>query len=107
MNKTDFINEDTFFERILELVKNEKSFKFYVKDKSKNEPKFFKSSYKHECGHIFLFVEFGENWSQMMLWKDSFGNPITWDDIRDHLLSFISDHTLQGRTYSLDESSIK
>lgn len=42
MDETYFVDEDTFFERIFELVKNEKDFKFYVKDKSKNEPKFFK-----------------------------------------------------------------
>lgn len=107
MNKTYFIDEDTFFERILELVKNEKSFKFYVKDKSKNEPKFFKSSYKHECEHTFLFTEFGENWSQTMLWEDKYGNPITLDVVRKYLLSFISDHTLHDRVYYLDESSIK
>lgn len=107
MNENNFVDENTFFERIFEFVKNEKEFKFYVNDKTKDEPKFFESSYKHECGHTFIFIEFDENWVQIMLGEDEYGNPITWDNIRKYLLSFISDHTLHDRTYYLNESSIK
>jgi len=105
MNEAYLVDEDTFFERIFEFVKNEKEFKFYVND-TKDKPKFFESSYKYECGHTFLFTEFGENWSRIMLWEDKYGRPITWNDIRESLLSFISDHTLHERTYYLDELSI-
>lgn len=104
MNETCFIDEDTFLKRILELVKNEKKFKFYVNDKSKDELKLFKNSYKHENGHTFLLTEFGENWLRMMLWEDAYGNPITLDAIGEHMLNFISEHTLRERIYYLDES---
>lgn len=103
MNETSFMDEDSFLERVLELIKNEKEFKFYVNDKSKDAPKLFESSYKYECGHSFLFTEFAGNWSQVMLWEDAYGNPITLDVIKEHLLSFISDHTLQERIYYLEE----
>lgn len=107
MSEKSFVDESAFFEKISELIKNEKEFKFYVKDESEDEPECFESSYKHEAGHTFLFTEFDGNWSRIMLWEDKNGNPIIWDDIEKHLLRFIADYTLHKRFYYLDESSIK